>query len=52
MREIKLLQEESSSLSDYYDIEYLKFIRNGIDTILNSNDISQDIKIKTKGLVE
>jgi len=52
MREIKLLQEESSSLSDYYDIEYLKFIRKGIDTILNSNDISQDIKIKTKGLVE
>lgn len=46
-----LKQIESHKLSDYYDIEYFKYIYNGIDGILAKNDISDDIKIKTKELI-
>lgn len=42
---------KSYKLSDYYDIEYFKYIYNGINDILVKNDISDDIKIKTKGLI-
>ena len=46
-----LEQIKSYKLSDYYDIEYFKYIYNGINDILVKNDISDDIKIKTKGLI-
>lgn len=42
---------KSYKLSDYYDIEYFKYIYNGINDILAKNDIPDDIKIKTKGLI-
>lgn len=46
-----LNQNESHKLSDYYDIECFKYIYNGINDILAKTDISDDIKIKTKGLI-
>lgn len=46
-----LKQIKSYKLSDYYDIEYFKYIYCGIDEILVKNNISDDIKIKTKGLI-
>lgn len=46
-----LKQIKSYNLSDYYDIEYFKYIYDGINNILAKNDISDDIKIKTKGLI-
>lgn len=46
-----LKQIKSYKLSDYYDIEYFKYIYSGINEILTKNDISDDIKIKTGGLV-
>ena len=46
-----LKQIKSHNLSDYYDIEYFKYIYCGIDNILAKNDLSDDIKIKTKGLI-
>ncbi|MDD5980423.1 MAG: AAA family ATPase [bacterium] len=46
-----LNQIKSYNLSDYYDIEYFKYIYCGINDILVKNDISDDIKIKTKGLI-
>ena len=44
-------QIKSYKLSDYYNIEYFKYIYNGINDILAKNDISDDIKIKTRGLI-
>lgn len=46
-----LKQIKSYNLSDYYDIEYFKYIYNGINDILVKNDISDDIKIKARGLI-
>ena len=46
-----LNQNKSHKLSDYYDIECFKYIYNGINDILAKTDISDDIKIKTKGLI-
>lgn len=46
-----LKQIKSYNLSDYYDIECFKYIYNGINDILVKNAISDDIKIKTKGLI-
>ena len=46
-----LKQIKSYKLSDYYDIEYFKYIYNGVNDILEKNDISDDMKIKTKGLI-
>lgn len=46
-----LKQIKSYNLSNYYDIEYLKYIYNGINDILAKNDISDDIKIKIKGVI-
>ena len=46
-----LEQIKSYKLSDYYDIEYFKYIYSGINEILTKNDISDDIKIKTRGLI-
>lgn len=46
-----LKQIKSHNLSDYYDIEHFKYIYCGIDDILVKNDISDDIKIKTKRLI-
>ena len=42
---------KSSKLSDYYDREYFKYIYNGINDILAKNDVSFDIKIKTRELI-
>ena len=47
-----LKQIKSYNLSDYYDNEYFKYIYNGINDILAKNDISDDIKAKTKGLIK
>ena len=47
-----LEQVESHKLSDYYDIKHFKYVYNGINNILAKNDISDDIKIKTKGLIK
>ena len=46
-----LKQINSYKLSDYYDIEYFKYIYSGINEILTKNDVSDDIKIKTRGLI-
>lgn len=40
------------NLNDYYDKEHIKYIYNGIDTILDKNNISDNLKIKTKGLIK
>ena len=47
----ELKQIKSYNLSDYYDIECFKYIYNGINDILVKNNIADDIKIKTKGLI-
>ena len=46
-----LKQSKSYNLSDYYDIECFKYIYNGINDILVKNNIVDDIKIKTRGLI-
>lgn len=46
-----LTQIKSYNLSDYYGIEYFKYIYNGINDILVKNNISDNIRIKTKGLI-
>ena len=46
-----LKQSKSYNLSDYDDIECFKYIYNGINDILVKNNIVDDIKIKTRGLI-
>lgn len=51
-RKIELLDsEESSKLSDYYDNDYIDFLMNGVNNILDRNKVSEDVKIKTKGMI-
>lgn len=40
------------NLSDYYSNEYIEFLFNGIDTIMQDNEISSDVKIKTRRLIK
>ena len=46
-----LEQIKSYKLSDYYDIEFFKYIYSGINEILTKNDIPDEIKIKTRELI-
>lgn len=52
-RHLNLLRQISScKLTDYYDYEHFQYVYNGIDNILDNNDISKDVKIKTKDLIQ
>lgn len=44
--------DEGNTLSDYYDDSVIKSMNNGIDEILYFNNIPEDVKIKTRGLVK
>jgi hypothetical protein len=44
--------DEGNVLSDYYDENTIKSMKNGIDEILYLNNISPDVTIKTRGLVK
>ena len=46
LRKIKTI-----NLSDYYGDEHFRYICNGIDDILTKNNISKDIKIRTRELI-
>lgn len=51
-KQIELLKKANShNLTDYYDEDHLIYIYNGINSILENTNISEDIKIKTRGLV-
>lgn len=51
-RQLEYLKKiRTYELSDYYDIEYFKYIYNGINDILAKNDIPDNIKAKTKELI-
>ena len=39
------------NLSDYYGDEHFKYIYDGVDDILTKNNVSSDIKIRTKELI-
>lgn len=41
-----------ASLSDYYDSSYINFMLDGIDLIMESNNIPDELKYKTRGLVK
>lgn len=51
-KQLELLKKiKPNNLSDYYDSEYFKYIYSGIDDILAKNNVSEDVKGKTKRLV-
>ena len=39
-------------LSEFYNDEYIAFFKKGIDEIMNQYDFSEEVKIKTRGLVK
>lgn len=43
---------QSYNLSDYYSEGYIDFMLKGIENILSNNEISDDIKIKTRRLIK
>ena len=52
-KQVKILQSlKTNNLSDYYDVEHFKYIYNGIDEILENNNVPNDIKVKTRGLIK
>lgn len=42
----------TNNLSDYYDFDHMLYICNDIDTILKNNNISNEMKIKTRRLIK
>lgn len=52
-KHIELLKKSTSyNLTDYYNEQYLDYIYKGIDSILEKNNITSDIKIKTRGIIK
>ncbi len=45
-------QSQYFSLSEYYSEEYITFMFNGIENILSDNDVSNDVRNKTRRLVK
>lgn len=43
---------KSNKLSDYYGLDYINFLFEGIEDIMKSTNVSEDVKVKTRGVIK